>query len=144
MANVIRCSRLQLSVVYFIYFKFTRVFLFDIFNGCSSSIKETNTLIGKECQTFTIEKNWHSLNFDFLWKKMKKCTNFEERKGARYIWGKVYVDIIVFNCLSSTKSCLRFLLNCFALEIKGFEADKRLRKWGWFQRHNERFPKYLD
>ena len=28
--------------------------------------------------------------------------------------------IIIFSCLSSTKPCLRFLLNCFAWEIKGF------------------------
>ena len=28
--------------------------LFDVFNECSSSIKEIN---GKECQTFTTEKN---------------------------------------------------------------------------------------
>ena len=33
------------------------VLLFDIFNGCSSSIKEINRLYGKECQTFTIGKN---------------------------------------------------------------------------------------
>ena len=51
---------------------------------------------------------------------MKKCTSFEEQKGARYIWGNVYFGIIVFSCLSSTKPCLRFLLICFAWEIKGF------------------------
>ena len=33
------------------------VLLFDVFNDCSSSIKEINRLIWKECQTFTIEKN---------------------------------------------------------------------------------------
>ena len=46
--------------------------------------------------------------------------SFEEQKGTRYIRGKVYFGIIVFICLSSTKLCLRFLLICFALEIKGF------------------------
>ena len=30
------------------------------------------------------------------------------------------VGIIVFGCLSSTNPCLRFLLICFAREIKGF------------------------
>ena len=51
---------------------------------------------------------------------LKKCTNFEEQKGTRYIRGNVYFGIIVFSCLSSTKWCLRFLLICFAREIKGF------------------------
>ena len=57
----------------------------------------------------------------FSWKEnLKKCTNFEEQKGKRYIREKVYIGIIVFSCLSSTKPCLRFLLNCFVREIKGF------------------------
>ena len=51
---------------------------------------------------------------------MKKCTSFEEQKGTRYIWENVYFGIIIFSCLSSTKACLRFLLNCFIREIKGF------------------------
>ena len=50
----------------------------------------------------------------------KKCTSFEEQKGTRYIRGNVYIGIIVFSCLSSTKLCLRFLLNCFVREINGF------------------------
>ena len=54
---------------------------------------------------------------------MKKCTSFEEQKGTRYIWRNVYFGIIVFSCLSSTKSCLRFLLNHFAWEIKGFDQS---------------------
>ena len=63
---------------------------------------------------------------------MKKCTSFEEQKGTRYIRENVYFGIIIFSCLSSTKSCLGFLLNCFVREIKGFyqsslgnEADFR-------------------
>ena len=51
---------------------------------------------------------------------MKKCTTFEKQKGTRYIRGNAYFGIIVFSCLSSTKSCLRFLLICFDREIKGF------------------------
>ena len=51
---------------------------------------------------------------------MKKCTSFEDQKGTRHIRGNVYFGIIVFSCLSSTKPCLRFLLICFAWEIKGF------------------------
>ena len=49
---------------------------------------------------------------------MKKCTSFEEEKGARYIWDSYY-GIISFRYLSSTKLCLRFLLNYFARKIKG-------------------------
>ena len=48
---------------------------------------------------------------------LKKCANFEEKKGTRYIRGKVYVGIIVFSFLSSAN---RFLLNCFVREMKGF------------------------
>ena len=72
---------------------------------------------------------------------MKKCTSFEEQKGTRYIRENVYFGIIIFSCLSSAKRCLRFLLDC--------STNKRLLseflwKWGWFQGHYERFPKYLD
>ena len=109
------------------------VLLFDVFNDCSSSIKEINRLIWKECQTFTIEKNWRSQNFEMH--------NFEEQKGPRYIWGNGYIGIIVFSCLSSTKMCLRFLLNSFVQETKGF--DQSSLRWGWIQEHKERFPNYL-
>ena len=51
---------------------------------------------------------------------MKKRTNFEEEKGTRYMWGNVYISIIVFSCLLSTKPHLRFLLICFVREIIGF------------------------
>ena len=34
--------------------------------------------------------------------------------------GKVYFDIIAFSCLTSTKPCFKFLLICFAREIKTF------------------------
>ena len=44
----------------------------------------------------------------------------KSKKGTRYIRGNIYFDIIVFSCLSSTKSCLRFLWICFTREIKGF------------------------
>ena len=71
----------------------------------------------------TTEKNWCSQNFEFRFSRkenLKKCTSFEEQQGTRYIWENVYFDIIVFGDLSSTKPCLRFLLICFAQELKGF------------------------
>ena len=37
-----------------------------------------------------------------------------------YIREKLYFGIIIFSCLSSTKPCFRFILNCFVREIKGF------------------------
>ena len=70
---------------------------------------------------------WEKLTFWKLVEKvisqkenLKKCTSFEEQKGTRYIRENVYFGIIIFSCLSSTKPCLRFLLNCFVWEIKGF------------------------
>ena len=51
---------------------------------------------------------------------LKKCTSFEEQKGTNYTQGNVYFGIIVFNCFSSRELCLRYLLTCFAWEIKGF------------------------
>ena len=51
---------------------------------------------------------------------MKKCTSFENQKGTRYIRENIYFGITIFSCLSSTKACLRFLLNCSVREIKVF------------------------
>ena len=45
---------------------------------------------------------------------------FEEREGTRYIRENIYFGITIFSCFLSTKQCLRFLLNCFVQEIKGF------------------------
>ena len=98
------------------------VLLFDVFNGSSTSIKEINSsLIWKGLSNIYY---WEKLTFSklrvFQKENLNKCTNFEEQKGTRYIRGNVYIDINVFSYLSSTKQCLRFLLNCFVQEIKGF------------------------
>ena len=99
-------------------------------------------------------KNWHSLNLPkkYISRKenLKKCTSFEEQNGTRYIRENVYFGIIIIICLLSVKPCLRFLLSVkpclrFLLDCS---TNKRLlseflRKWGWFQGHYERFPKYL-
>ena len=66
---------------------------------------------------FTIEKNRYSEN---LLENLKIWISFGEQKGARYIRENIYFGIIIFSCLSSSKACLRFLLNCFVQEIKGF------------------------
>ena len=66
---------------------------------------------------------WEKLTFSKLRfsrkENLKKCTNFEEQKDTRYIWSNVYI-CIAFSCLWSTKRCLKFPLNCFVREIKGF------------------------
>ena len=100
------------------------VLLSDVFNRCSSSIKEINRFIWKGMSHIYY---WEKLTFSKLpfsrKENLKKCTNFEEQKGTRYIQGNVYTYYISVDssCLSSsTKPCLRFLLNCFVREIKGF------------------------
>ena len=98
-----------------------------------SSIKEIIRLISKamtniyysEKLTFSkLRFSREKLTFSKLWfslkKNLKKCSSFEEEKDSRYILGNVYFGIIIFSCLPSTKPCLRFLLICFAQEIKGF------------------------
>ena len=74
-----------------------------------------------ECQTFSIEKKptFSKLQFS-LKENLKKSASFDEQKGASYFPGNIYFGIIVFNCLSSTNPCLRFLLICFC------SGDKRL------------------
>ena len=57
---------------------------------------------------------------NFRKENLKKCTSFVEQKGTRYIWENLYFGIIIFSSLSSTKLCLRFLLNCSVREIKDF------------------------
>ena len=54
---------------------------------------------------------------DFSERKFEESTSFEEQKGTRYIRENVYFGIIIFSCLSSSKPCLGFLLNCFARRV---------------------------
>ena len=84
----------------------------------SSLIKEINRSV-KHLLYYYEKLTFSKLQFNRE-ENLKKCTTFEEQKGTRYIRGNVYFGIIVFSCLSSTKSCLRFLLICFDREIKGF------------------------
>ena len=97
----------------------------------SCSIKETNWLINKGICVllFDVFKTLLLRKTDVLKiyqkghlqkENLKKCTGFREQKCSRYIWENVYFGIIIFNCLLSAKLCLRFLLNCFVREIKGF------------------------
>ena len=92
--------------------------------------KEMNRLISKGMSNIYY---WEKLTFSKLVGKV----NFSERrfeemhylwraKSTRYLRGNFYFGIIALICLSSTKPYLRFLLICFALEIKGFYQSS----WG--------------
>ena len=97
------------------------VLLFTVFDGCSCSAKEIKRLIWKEMSNvYYREKRTFSKLLFSRKGNLKKYTNFEEQKGTRYIRGNVYIGIIVFSCFSSKKLCLRFLLNSFVCERKGF------------------------
>ena len=89
-----------------------------------SSIKEINSLISKGMSNiYYLEQLTFSKHRFSPKENLKKWTSFEEQKGARYSWGNVYFSIIIFSCLSSTKPCLKFLLNCFARKIKGMKRN---------------------
>ena len=98
----------------FFYLMFLIDFLLQLKKQINMETKVKHLLLTKS-ENLTFSK----LRFSRK-ENLKKCTNFEEQKGTRYIWLNVYIGIIVFNCLSSTKQCLRFLLNCFIGKIKGF------------------------
>ena len=65
----------------------------------------------------TFSKLVRKVNFS---KRKLEEMRFEKQKSTRCIWENFYFSIIIFSCLSSAKPCLRFLLNCFVWEIKGF------------------------
>ena len=77
-----------------------------------------NRIAGLRPATLSKKRLWHRCFFQK--ENLKKCACFEEQKYTRYIRGNVNFGIIVFSCLSSIKMCLRFLLICFAWEIKSF------------------------
>ena len=56
----------------------------------------------------------------FLEKKISRSALALKSKKVQVIPDNVHFGIIIFSCFSSSKSCLRFLLNCFVREIKGF------------------------
>ena len=93
-----------------------------------SSIKEINRLIRKGMsniyyrEELTLSNLWFSRNENF-----EKCTNFEKQKGTRYkkhlFWNYRFQ-------LSFVYKCLRFLLICFAWEMRCFyQSFPRHRGW---------------
>ena len=86
-----------------------------------SLIKETNWFIRKGMSNIYYCEKLSFSKLRFSWKEnLKKCSSFEEQKSTRFIRKNVYFGITAFSCLSSTKPCLKFLLICFAPEIKSF------------------------
>ena len=85
-----------------------------------SSIKEINRLVSKGISNIYFWGKPRFSNFRFCFSQkenLKKFTCFEEQKHARYIQGILALST---SAVLSTKLCLRFLLICFAREIKGF------------------------
>ena len=118
------------------------ILLFDTFNGFSSSIKEINRLIWKGMSNIYY---WKKLAFSKLrFSRKENLKNAQLWRAKRY---KVYSGERLYwhyrlqlSFVYKTMSQISFKLFC--------SGDKRLlseflRKWGWFQGHNERFPKYL-
>ena len=98
------------------------VLLFDVFNRCSLvQLKKQLGLIGNGMSNIYF---WEKLTFSELRfsrkENFRKCISFEEQKETTYIQGNVYFGIIVSGCHLSTNLSLRFLLICFAREIKSF------------------------
>ena len=103
--NAICCFRLLNCVGYFVYFKFTRVFilLLNVF----SSVKEKNSLISKRMSKIYYLENLTFSNVHFLGRKIRRnALALKSKKVAGVCFG-----ITVFSCLSSTNPFLRFLLN---------------------------------
>ena len=60
----------------------------------------------------------------FIEKKTSRNATALKSKKVQVIFGETLnFEIIIFSCLSSTKQCLRFLLNSFVREIKGFHQS---------------------
>ena len=88
-----------------------------------SSIKETNWLINKGMRALLFDVFIHLL--------LRKTDVLKICPKSKFIGKKIWRNalalkrhdlfgIITFSCLSSTRSCFRFLLSCFVREIKGF------------------------
>ena len=98
------------------------VLLFDVFKHLL--LRKTDVL--KTCR-----------KGEFFGKKIWRYELTLKSKKVQSIFGKTFILALL-----STKPCLNFFKDFFS------SGDKRLlseflRIWGWFQGHNEYFPKYL-
>ena len=120
------------------------VILFNVFNGCSSPIKEINRLTSnvKHLLLRKTDILKTSSIFCFLRKKIWRSVLALKSKKVQGIFG----DTFIWHCrlelsfIYKTVSQISFSLFC--LGEKGLLSEF-LRKWGWFHGHNECFPKQL-
>ena len=88
---------------------------------------------------------WEKLTFSKLRfsrkENLKKCTNFEEQKGTKYIRGEqlYWHNSLHISFAFKSVSQISFKLFCSGDKML---LSEFLWKWGWFQGHNESFPKY--
>ena len=100
-----------------------------------SSIKDINRYV-----KHLLLRKTDVLKTSILWeRKFEKIHYLLKAKRYKVYSGNIYFGIIIFSCFWSTIPCLGFLLICFDWEIR--VLSEFLRKWGWFHRYNERFPK---
>ena len=67
-----------------------------------------------------MKNNWRSQNFDFLGEKIWRKELALKNKKVQDIFGEMFIlALTILSCLLSRKPCLRFILICFAQEIKG-------------------------
>ena len=67
------------------------VLLFDVFNGCSSSIKEINRLIWKGMSNIYYWQEQHSQNLNFLGKKIWRNALTFKSKKVQGIFGWTFI-----------------------------------------------------
>ena len=70
------------------------------------SIIEINRLIVKEWQTFTIKKNWHSQNFDFLGKKIWRNALDLKSKNVQGIIGETFILALLSSAVFCLQNCI--------------------------------------
>ena len=110
-----------------------------------SLIKEMSRLI---CEGISNMYYWEKLTFSKLGfspkGNLKKCTSFEEQKGAKSIrgTGKHLLWHYRYQLFFVYKSVSQISFNLFCSGYKKLLSEF-LRKWDWFQGHNECFAKYL-
>ena len=128
-------SRLPLSVGYFIYFNLH--VLVQQFINLFSSIKETNWLMNKGMCVLLFHGFKHLL--------LRKTDVLKTCRKSKFLGKKICRNALAYKVYSGKPSVYKTLSQIsFKLFCMG---DKKLlseflRKWGWFQGHNERFPKY--
>ena len=101
-------------------------------------LMDVHRLISKsKCQTFTIEKSRLSQNL--FGKKIWRNALALNSKKVQGIFGGTFI-LALLSFVNKMVSQITF--NLFCSGDKKFLSEFRW-KWGLFQGHNERFPKYL-